>query len=93
VRNSTVVRYDPTPAASASTPASATGQPSPGTRTSEGAPRRNRNTFGVTKTPNDGPQTLGRLPFTGFGLLMFVLLGLALFATGLTTRTRARLSV
>jgi hypothetical protein len=36
---------------------------------------------------------LGRLPFTGLGLLLFVVLGLALLATGLTTRTRARLSV
>ncbi len=47
---------------------------------------------GVTKTPNDGPRTLAQLPFTGLGLLMFVLLGLALLATGLTT-PRARLSV
>jgi hypothetical protein len=36
---------------------------------------------------------LAQLPFTGLGLLMFVLLGLALFGTGLTTRKRARLSV
>jgi hypothetical protein len=48
------------------------------------APRRRRTM---------GPQTLGELPFTGLGLLLFVLLGLALFVTGLTTRTRARLSV
>jgi hypothetical protein len=36
---------------------------------------------------------LGQLPFTGLGLLLFVLLGLALLATGLTTRASARLSV
>jgi hypothetical protein len=45
----------------------------------------------VTKTPT-ADRTLGRLPFTGLGLVMFVLLGLALLATGLTTRARARLS-
>ena len=81
------------PTALASTPVSDIGEPAPGTRTSEGAPRPNRNTFGVTKTPNDGPRTLAQLPFTGLGLLMFVLLGLALLATGLTARTSARLSV
>ena len=80
-------------ASAASTPASAGAEPSPGTRTSEGAPRPTRNTFGVTKTPNDGPRTLGQLPFTGLGLLMLVFLGLALLATGLTTRTSTRLSV
>jgi hypothetical protein len=36
---------------------------------------------------------LGRLPFTGLRLLMFVLLGLALLATGFATRRRTRLSV
>jgi hypothetical protein len=65
----------------------------PGTRTSEGAPRPTRNTFGATKTPTGGPQTLGQLPFTGLGLLLFVLLGLTFVATGLTTRARTRLSV
>jgi hypothetical protein len=78
------------PAGSASTPStSAAGQPSPGTRTSEGAP--NRNTFGATRTPTGEPRTIGQLPYTGLGLLLFVLLGLALLATGHTTRARARL--
>jgi hypothetical protein len=77
-----------------STPSTSVGAPSsPGTRTSEGAPRPNRNTFGATKTPTGGPQTLGQLPFTGLGLLLFVLLGLALVVTGLETRAHARLSV
>ena len=67
--------------------------PSPGKRTSEGAPRPNRNTFGATKTPTGRTRTLGQLPYTGLGLLLFVLLGLVLVATGLTTRKRARLSV
>ena len=75
----------------ASTPAAATGLPSPGTRTTEGAP--NRNTFGVTKTATGGPQLLGQLPLTGLGLLLFVMLGLALLAAGRTTRARTRLSV
>jgi hypothetical protein len=79
----------------ASSAASAAGLPSPGTRTSEGAPRRNRNTLGATKTPTGGPKALAQLPFTGLGLLLFVLLGLGLVATGLVTRsrTRPRLSV
>jgi hypothetical protein len=67
--------------------------PSPGKRTSEGAPRPNRNTFGATKTPSGGPRTLGQLPYTGLRLLLFVLVGLVLVATGLTTCKRARLSV
>jgi hypothetical protein len=82
-----------TPAGSGSTPTSAVGESAPGTRTSEGAPRPNRNTFGVTKPLVDGLQTLGRLPFTGLRLLMIVLLGLAVLATGLATRRRTRLSV
>jgi hypothetical protein len=67
--------------------------PLPGTRTSEGAPRPNRNTFGATKTPLGRVRTLAQLPYTGLGLALFVLLGLILVATGLTTRKRARLSV
>jgi hypothetical protein len=61
---------------------------------SEGAPLPSlpRNPFGVTKTPIGQPGVLGQLPFTGLGLVLFILLGLALLATGLTTRTRARLS-
>jgi len=73
--------------------ATAAAVPSPGTRTSEGAPRPNRNTFGATKTPLGRTRTLGQLPYTGLRLLPFVLLGLILVATGLTTRKRARLSV
>jgi hypothetical protein len=80
-------------ATAASTPASAAGKASPGTRTTEGAPRPNRNTLGVTKTPTAVLQTLGQLPFTGLGLLLVVVLGLALLATGLMTRARTRLSV
>jgi LPXTG-motif cell wall-anchored protein len=38
-------------------------------------------------------RTLAQLPYTGFGLALFVVLGLILVATGLTTRKRARLSV
>jgi hypothetical protein len=72
---------------------SAVGGSSPGTRTSEGAPRPNRNTFGVTKAPANLVQTLGRLPFTGLRLVMVGLLGLVLVATGLAARRRARLSV
>lgn len=79
-----------TSAGSGSTPTSAVGQ-SPGTRTSEGAPRPNRNTFGDTKQPTGGLRMLGRLPFTGQRLLLVVLLGLALLATGLATRRRTRL--
>ena len=73
--------------------ATAAGLPSSGTRTSEGAPRPNRNTFGTTKTPLGRVRTLAQLPYTGLGLALFVLLGLILVATGLTTRKRARLSV
>jgi hypothetical protein len=40
------------------------------------------------KAPNDGPQVLGQLPFTGLRMARFVLLGLALLATGLATRRR-----
>jgi hypothetical protein len=36
---------------------------------------------------------LGQLPFTGLGLLLVVLLGLALLAAGLKTRARVGLSV
>jgi hypothetical protein len=67
--------------------------PSPGTRTSEGAPRPKRNTLGATKTPTGGLQALGQLPFTGLSLALFVVLGLILTATGLTTRARVRPSV
>ena len=81
-----------TSAGSGSTPTFAIGG-SPGARTSEGAPRPNRNTLGDTKQPTAGAQLLGRLPFTGQRLLMLVLLGLALLATGLATRRRMRLSV
>jgi len=76
-----------------STPTSAVGGSSPGARTSEGAPRLNRNTVGVTKAPANLVQMLGRLPFTGLRLLMVGLLGLVLLATGLATRRRTRLGV
>jgi hypothetical protein len=84
-----------TTASAASAPAAAAGEPSPGNRVTVGlpAPTSPRNTFGVTRTPNGGPQRLGQLPFTGLGLALVVLLGLILLATGLTTRARLRPSV
>ena len=69
---------------------SAAAVPSSGTRTSEGAPRPNRNTVGATKTPLGRVRTLAQLPYTGLRLLPFVLLGLILVATGLTARKRKR---
>jgi hypothetical protein len=55
----------------------------------------------TAEIPNDGPAAplggnkldvpvVGQLPFTGLGLLLFVILGLAFCATGLGIRGRAR---
>ena len=69
----------------------AVGLPQPGSRAAEGAPNRARNTFGAAKSPTGERHTLAQLPFTGLGLLLVALLGLAMLATGLTTRARTRL--
>ena len=77
------------PAAAAPTPAAAAGVPLQGNRTVEGGPKRSvRKTFGQTKTPAGSPPVLDQLPYTGLGLLLFVVLGLGLLASGLGTRAR-----
>jgi hypothetical protein len=80
-----------TAADSPSSTAIAVGLPQPGSREAEGAPNRTRNTFGAVKSPTGEPRTLAQLPFTGLGLLLVALVGLAMLATGLTTRARTRL--
>ena len=76
-------------AAAPRTPAATASVPSQGNRTAEGAPRRSlRKPFGQTKMPAGSPPVLDQLPYTGLGLLLFVLLGLGLMVSGLTTRTR-----
>ena len=91
--DSAALESDPASGTSAGSPSStAVGLPQPGSRAAEGAPNRARNTFGATKSPTGGPRTLAQLPFTGLGLLLISLLGLAMLATGLTTRARTNLS-
>jgi hypothetical protein len=48
-----------------------------------------RHTFGANRQRSNTP-VLGQLPFTGFGLLLSVVLGLILVATGVGIRARAR---
>jgi hypothetical protein len=52
-----------------------------------GVPNQPNNTFGTSGPLSKAP-TVGRLPFTGLGLLLVAVLGLALLASGLGIRAR-----
>jgi hypothetical protein len=77
------------PGAATPAPAAPAGVPVQGNRTAEGAPRRSLlKALGQTKTPAGNPPVLSQLPYTGLGLLLFVLLGLGLVVSGAGTRAR-----